>query len=259
MPEVEDAADLRYRSSQQEACQRELPEQCFHAQTGWRSSLASFHCTPLFSSAECNRIISSAETGGSWSLRGEYEGTTTRDMDALSIVPISEWLMRCVSERAEPLFSDYFGMRVHLEHLRILKYVAGERASGLGLHSDGAELSFICALNDEYEGGGTYVRVLSRVVQLMRGKGLLFCGTLSMIRSQQPPHGLPRNEPPHTRAHQTQSPSLSLPVSLSAFSFQDPAPSITFYVCCPPTAGQWCHAGVSITRGTRYVPRGSTR
>ena len=142
----------------------------------WAGRLGFLHTVQLFSRSECACIIAAAERADQWALRGEYEGTYTRDVDVSSL-PELQWLDRHSDEVWEPLLASLFGARTRLKHLRIVKYSAeNERARGIGLHSDGCQLSFICCLSDDIVGGGTYVRAISRIISPPCGAALTFCG-----------------------------------------------------------------------------------
>ena len=95
--------------------------------------------------AQLSKLIAAAERADQWALRGEYEGTYTRDVDVSSL-PELQWLDRHSDEVWEPLLASLFGARTRLKHLRIVKYSAeNERARGIGLHSDGCQLSSFAA------------------------------------------------------------------------------------------------------------------
>ena len=143
----------------------------------WAGDLGCLHEVRLFTSEEAERIIAAADAHGSFQLRGDYEGTTTVDMDVRSVPSLADWLERCASEQWLPLIMEHFSVDCHLAHLRLVKYAAeASRGRGIGMHSDGSELSFVCALNDGFEGGGTYVRRASRRILPAPGVALLFCG-----------------------------------------------------------------------------------
>ena len=145
--------------------------------TSWAGSLANVHLVSLCDEARCARVIAEAEASGEFGLRGEYEGTTTLDIDVMRVDSLWAWLSRAASEEWLPLLTELYGVHAILQHLRVVKYVAGAaRATGIGLHSDGSELSFVCTLNDGFTGGGTYVRALGRVLAPPRGEALFFCG-----------------------------------------------------------------------------------
>ena len=48
--------------------------------------------------------------------------------------------------------------------------------NSLDFHIDGNEFSFIIALNDNYEGGGTHFKNLNQIMKINKGDCLLFCG-----------------------------------------------------------------------------------
>ena len=130
----------------------------------------------VLSKDECAEIIAAAEvyTAGVWGLRGDYFGHTTMDVDATMIGSLS-WLSNCVAERfIGPLVAAFQATEGCLDTLRVVKYEGASSCAGLPLHSDGTPLSFVCPLNDVE--GGTYVRVLQRVISPAAGHALLFCG-----------------------------------------------------------------------------------
>ena len=132
------------------------------------------HERELLPAAKCASLITDAEASGGFRLRGEYSGTETYDLDATALVP-----QRWTTDLILPLLQKMFGVRTVAcvdAPLRIVKYVAGGRTSGIGLHSDGSELSFVCALNDDFEGGGTYFRKDGRIYLPPTGSALIFCG-----------------------------------------------------------------------------------
>lgn len=57
----------------------------------------------------------------------------------------------------------------------IVKYEPTKQAS-LETHQDGSEFSFILALNDDYEGGGTYFPDIDKHISLKTGECLVFSG-----------------------------------------------------------------------------------
>ena len=147
------------------------------SEVAWAGRLGRCYEAMLFSRSECEHLIDAAERAACWRLRGEYEGTTTRDVDACSLTEVWPWLSKCATHAWQPLLASLFGGSVVLETLRIVKYTANdERARGIGLHSDGSVLSFVCTLSDSFEGGGTYMRALSRVLRPPVGAASLFCG-----------------------------------------------------------------------------------
>ena len=51
-----------------------------------------------------------------------------------------------------------------------------EGQKSLETHIDGSEFSFIIALNDEYEGGGTRIVENNKIVKCNKGDCVIFCG-----------------------------------------------------------------------------------
>lgn len=57
----------------------------------------------------------------------------------------------------------------------VVKYEP-EKQSYLEEHEDGSEFSFVIALNDDYEGGGTFFPHLNKLLTLKKGDVLIFSG-----------------------------------------------------------------------------------
>lgn len=68
--------------------------------------------------------------------------------------------------------------KLEIEELFISKYDGNnkEKQNSLEFHIDGNEFSFVIALNDNYEGGGTHFKDLDKVVKINKGDCLIFCG-----------------------------------------------------------------------------------
>ena len=58
----------------------------------------------------------------------------------------------------------------------VVKYAGDEKSNHLPLHTDESTHSFVIALNEDYEGGGTYLSEQDMVVRLRKGEILSFRG-----------------------------------------------------------------------------------
>ena len=179
---------------------------------------------PIFDADECECIISAAEThaGDEWPTRGEWLGHRTIDVDALELAALQPWLLQAVRERALTLMASLFGVAdLRVASLRVVRYTATTEYDALPLHSDGSNLSFVCALNT-CAGGGTYVRALRRVLTPTAGHALASATCRQICRLQ-----------PYASRQQPYAPRHAL-------------------LFC----GRWLHAGVRVARGVRYVLTG---
>ena len=142
----------------------------------WAAPCHTFREAEMLSSDEAAAIVAAAEQLDAWAIRGAYAGNLTCDIDALKLPEAA-----VAMERHGRLLSESFHVQtsaIRLTDLRVVKYTTARGGlKGLPLHSDGSALSFVCALNDCGEGeGGTYVRVLDRIISPPPGHALLFCG-----------------------------------------------------------------------------------
>ena len=58
----------------------------------------------------------------------------------------------------------------------MVRYTAEEESNHLPLHTDESTHSIVIALNDEYEGGGTYISEQDMIARLRKGEILSFRG-----------------------------------------------------------------------------------
>lgn len=135
--------------------------------------LNNFFSLELLTADECAVIVAAAEAHGGWRLRGEHHGHLTNDC-AVDSIPALRWVTERAAALAPALVGAYGVEEPRLDALRIVRYEA-DGLSSLALHSDGAALSFVCALDSD-SGGGTYVRVLRQTFRPDAGHALLFCG-----------------------------------------------------------------------------------
>ena len=160
----------------------------------WRVSTAR----SLISSDICARMIvaaekhASAQSGGGggdgdgWSQSRHREYSTT-DVDVSLCPLLLELCNRILEQKIIPTLAALFGFEVSelgVEDMFVAKYdMLGQKE--LREHRDGSELSFVVALNDGFEGGGTNfidmnAKTMKRKIVLVRpesvGDCVLFCG-----------------------------------------------------------------------------------
>ena len=144
--------------------------------------LGVFHEVPLLSPAQCTYLIDAGERHalsiGGWPLVGPYDGAQQLTLRLDAIPVLDPWLERqteAVMRVVRHLFGLPDAVQLALQY-RVVKYVAGGAGEAVALHSDGSPVSLVCALNGDFEGGGTYVRVLDRVLAPPLGRALVFSG-----------------------------------------------------------------------------------
>lgn len=152
------------------------------------------HVTQLMTEDECRKVIRLAEDhfkGSEWTTQqsGQYNVTGFYIKEVPSV---HEWFVRIVKERLFPLlcrqYPDFVASPDDLcvDNAYLFKYnpTTGRRTD---VHTDSGCLSFTIALNDNYEGGGTYFEGLvqesgSKILEMKAGEvtlrpgGVKHCG-----------------------------------------------------------------------------------
>ena len=132
---------------------------------------------------QCVKIIHEAETYAEhhgWSTRRHEEYPTT-DNEITKSWPCYPLLMKQIKQQLLPHFVALFQLKpntLKVEEIFVAKY-EGDRYKAqkdLKEHEDGSEFSFILALNDNYEGGGTRFIKKGETVKLNTGDILIFSG-----------------------------------------------------------------------------------
>lgn len=154
----------------------------------------------VLSSELCDRVLQWANTGV-WTQERHY-AVPTCDVPVHRVEPLLAWFNEFMSSTMCSLLSRQFetspNFWVHdgefgsphqirasstLPHgyssiAFVVKYAAGEKSKSnhLPLHTDECTHSFVVALNDEYEGGGTYFLEQDKLIRLQKGEILSFRG-----------------------------------------------------------------------------------
>lgn len=133
----------------------------------------------LFSAEECETILSEGigyAKKNNWTLKRHADYPTTDNQITFN------WdCYELLNEKLDKIYSEIVSMYsvykkdLVLSEMFIAKYEPSKQ-SYLRTHVDGSEFSFIVALNDDYEGGGTYFTKLKTLVKLKKGDCLVFSG-----------------------------------------------------------------------------------
>ena len=137
----------------------------------------------VFSKKECKEIIREAENYGSihgWTTRRHDDYPTTDNLMTDAWVNY-EPVMQQIKSVIFPSLVELFELKPNLlrmEETFIARYDADvkDAQTALGPHEDGSEFSFIVALNDDYNGGGTHFIKKNKIVHLNTGDAVIFCG-----------------------------------------------------------------------------------
>ena len=151
----------------------------------------------ILTKQECDNIIAIADAhvqttkGGEWGTVRESSVKTT-DIAVEDIPALIPWLHMLMDNRLQPMLRACFpllgdgsdlgsrGHRVRIHDAFIVRYDAKKDMSlSLPEHSDTSAMSFTVALNDDFEGGGTWFECLDASVSVVKaptGHATAFAG-----------------------------------------------------------------------------------
>jgi len=142
-----------------------------------------YHVIPkLLSNAMCKSIIDEAEdyadiSGWTTDRHDNYPTTdneVTNDWNTYNY--ISNHVHNKIFKEVERMY-NINSYELGINEFFVAKYQNKKnKQSSLDSHVDGSEFSFIIALNDDYEGGGTYFTELDETIKLKTGDCLIFSG-----------------------------------------------------------------------------------
>eukprot|EP00934_Nitzschia_sp_Nitz4_P001447 Nitzschia sp. Nitz4//scaffold298_size22859//5386//7482//NITZ4_008528-RA/size22859-snap-gene-0.12-mRNA-1//1//CDS//3329546320//1447//frame0 len=139
----------------------------------------------LCSVEECQQVIDwaqeSAGGGGGWTTSRHYAVPTT-DIPVHQCPTILSWFQRWMSETAHPLLQKQFQTkkRFFVHDAFVAKYTASDKNRFLPMHFDESTHSMVLALNDEYEGGGSYFFTLDETILPCTGSLVSFRGNTQL-------------------------------------------------------------------------------
>lgn len=132
---------------------------------------------------ECNAIIKEANQYGyknTWTTdrHNNYPTTDNKVMETWKCYGLLE---QKIKTQLFPYYEGKYNLKpniLSIIELFIAKYDGNERNTQKRLepHVDGSEFSFIIALNEDYEGGGTRFIKENKTIHLNRGDIVVFCG-----------------------------------------------------------------------------------
>lgn len=144
----------------------------------WESPLPlTFISHQIASAQDCQQIIQWAEMNSRWTGNRHY-AVPTYDIPLHTDLDILQWFHNTFVTTIRYLLALQFGTteRFYVHDAFCVKYEAGASHNHLNLHTDESTHSFILALNEQYEGGGTYFHDYNRVLRLRQGDMLSFKG-----------------------------------------------------------------------------------
>lgn len=134
----------------------------------------------LFSEEECSKIINE---GGVYAkkhtwLKNRHVRYSTTDNEVTDTWSVWDMIKNKISQMMYPKIAKMYNInqsKLGIKEVFLVKYSEnGQRK--LEYHKDGCEFSFIVALNDQFQGGGTTFKHDQKNIQLRIGDTLLFSG-----------------------------------------------------------------------------------
>jgi tetratricopeptide (TPR) repeat protein len=124
------------------------------------------------------------EGGGGWTTSRHYAVPTT-DVPVHVVLPLLDWFQNWMTTDISPLLHQQFcptttngrRRRFYVHDAFVVRYTATESSNFLPLHHDESTHSMILALNDDFEGGGTYIYDLDQTIIPQEGSLVTFAGS----------------------------------------------------------------------------------
>ena len=162
--------DTTNESQPQQTCRSDVPfdtychNQCFQTTTA----------ATVVSRDDCRRIIEWAKAANGWTTHRHY-AVPTNDVPVHTVPSLLQWFRPWFRHTVRPLLGRQFGndgRYYHVHDAFVVRYTGcddwkdNEKESGreassssfLPIHVDESTHSFVLALNQDFEGGGTYFR-----------------------------------------------------------------------------------------------------
>ena len=146
-------------------------------------TIRSYH---VLSPKDCQHLISAAESyalahGGWTTQRHQAAATTDIPFDLLggkNHSMFQKWKDKWTKKVIAPiLFRDYHARFISFEDLFLVRYTPDTQSS-LESHRDGTIISFVLQLNDDFQGGGTYIQSLDKTLRHSTGDLCIHSGWL---------------------------------------------------------------------------------
>ena len=164
---------------------------------GFQHSLCSIRSYHVIDPKDCIRIINAgneyAAHHGGWTTDRHQEAPTTDIPFDLLGGPqkhkFQQWKKNFIHKILSPiLFRDYQATFRSFEDFFLVRY-SSETQSALRVHRDGTVISLVIQLNEDFEGGGTYINSLEKSLVHNTGdlcihSGWLFHGALPVTSGE---------------------------------------------------------------------------
>jgi tetratricopeptide (TPR) repeat protein len=144
--------------------------------TTWKPLLPQAFLTKALDETTCKQIIVWAESAR-WTQQRHY-AVPTYDVPVHQVEPLLQWFRHWFQTTMAPTLADQFGTSssYYVHDAFCVRYEAGQSSNHLPVHTDESTHSFVLALNEDYEGGGTYFYDQDLIVKLRIGEVVSFRG-----------------------------------------------------------------------------------
>lgn len=140
------------------------------------SPLPGVFVAPHLGKAECDQIIRWSSTG-KWTEQRHY-AVPTEDIPVHTVKSLLDWFNGWFVNTVRPLLAQQFDTtpEFYVHDAFVVRYQSRSATNYLPIHTDESTHSLVVALNEEYEGGGTYFPEHHRCIRIGRGEMLSFRG-----------------------------------------------------------------------------------
>lgn len=146
----------------------------------WDSPVPNCFVASVLEKEVCQKVIDWAETFGKWTTKRHY-AVPTFDVPIHTVPTLLNWFQNdFMNPIIQPLLTKQFklssGGRFYVHDAFCVRYESNAVANHLPIHVDESTHSLVVALNDDYEGGGTYFPDYDLVLRPSKGSVVSFRG-----------------------------------------------------------------------------------
>ena len=146
--------------------------------TDYFSGLCFVTNEPAVSVSKCRQLIEWAEAHDDQWTTSRHYAVPTNDVPVHKVPPLLNWFVDWMDATVCPLLARQFGVSpdFYVHDAFVVRYEACQQHNHLPLHYDESTHSLVLALNDEYEGGGTYFYDHQTIISPSQGSLVSFRG-----------------------------------------------------------------------------------
>lgn len=153
-------------------------ESCTHHVDYETISPKRLFVTPnLVSGETCRQLIQWAKEIPTWTTSRHY-AVPTNDIPIHQVPTLLEWFQEFMTTTCQSLLRQQFGTtrRFYVHDAFLVRYQASAQSHFLPLHYDESTHSMVVALNDDFEGGGSYFYTVHQTISPSTGSVVSFRG-----------------------------------------------------------------------------------